>query len=87
MQLNCGLLVVSHLFVKMIEKLVAQLATIDGVKDFAITTNAVLLPDKAQMLADAGLRRVTVSLDSIDDDVFQKNEWWQSNSCTSVKRY
>jgi len=55
-----------------LEKLVAMLAEIDGVKDLAMTTNGVLLPKKAQILADAGLNRVTISLDSTDDAVFQQ---------------
>ncbi len=55
-----------------LEKLVAMLNDIDGVDDMALTTNAYLLPQKAQALHDAGLRRVTVSLDSLDDAVFRK---------------
>jgi cyclic pyranopterin phosphate synthase len=51
-------------------KLVAMLAEIDGA-DIALTTNGSLLAGKAQALADAGLRRVTVSLDSLDDEVFR----------------
>jgi len=39
--------------------------------DIALTTNGALLPRLAQPLKDAGLRRVTVSLDSLDEDVFQ----------------
>jgi cyclic pyranopterin phosphate synthase len=39
--------------------------------DLALTTNGSLLPQQAQALADAGLRRVTVSLDSLDDEVFR----------------
>jgi cyclic pyranopterin phosphate synthase len=53
-----------------LEKLVEKLARIDGIKDVALTTNGALLAKKAQSLADAGLRRVTVSLDSLDDDTF-----------------
>jgi GTP 3',8-cyclase len=53
-----------------IERLVEMLAAIDGIDDIAMTTNGSLLPRKAQVLADAGLRRVTVSLDSLDDAVF-----------------
>ncbi len=53
-----------------IERLVAMLAAIDGIDDIAMTTNGSLLPRKARALADAGLRRVTVSLDSLDDAVF-----------------
>ena len=51
-------------------RLVAMLAGIDGVGDIALTTNGALLAGKARLLADAGLRRVTVSLDSLDDAVF-----------------
>lgn len=54
-----------------IETLVRQLATIEGVDDMAMTTNAFRLPDKAQALKDAGLHRLTISLDSLDDDVFK----------------
>ena len=53
-----------------IERLVAMLAAIDGIDDVAMTTNGSLLARKARALADAGLRRVTVSLDSLDDAVF-----------------
>ena len=55
---------------KDIEVLVAMLADIPGL-EIALTTNASLLPQKAQALADAGLRRVTISLDSLDDEVFR----------------
>jgi cyclic pyranopterin phosphate synthase len=55
---------------KGIEDLIARLAAIDGVEDLTLTTNGSLLTRKAQSLADAGLHRVTVSLDSMDDDVF-----------------
>lgn len=51
--------------------LVAGIAAIDGVADLAITTNAILLPRMAQELAAAGLGRITVSLDSLDDTVFR----------------
>ena len=53
-----------------LERLVEMLAGIDGIDDIAMTTNGSLLPRKARVLADAGLRRVTVSLDSLDDAVF-----------------
>jgi cyclic pyranopterin phosphate synthase len=55
-----------------LEKLVEQIAVIDGIKDIAITTNGVLLPQKVQALKDAGLKRVTISLDSLDNDVFRR---------------
>ncbi len=54
-----------------IEELVARLAAIDGVDDLTLTTNGALLARKAEALAAAGLDRVTVSLDSLDDDTFQ----------------
>jgi cyclic pyranopterin phosphate synthase len=52
-----------------LERLVAQLAELDV--DLTLTTNGSLLPQKAQSLADAGLRRITVSLDSLDDAIFR----------------
>lgn len=54
-----------------IERLVAMLARIDGVDDLAMTTNGSLLARKAPALRAAGLGRVTVSLDSLDDAVFR----------------
>jgi GTP 3',8-cyclase len=53
-----------------LEVLVAKLARIEGL-DLTLTTNGSLLPHKAQALADAGLGRITVSLDSLDDEVFR----------------
>jgi cyclic pyranopterin phosphate synthase len=53
-----------------LEHLVERLAGIDDL-DLTLTTNGSLLPLKAGALARAGLRRVTVSLDSLDDDVFR----------------
>jgi GTP 3',8-cyclase len=53
-----------------LERLVAMLAELPGL-DLTLTTNGSLLPQKAQALADAGLRRLTVSLDSLDDEVFR----------------
>jgi GTP 3',8-cyclase len=53
-----------------LERLVEMLAAIDGIEDIALTTNGSLLARKAATLRDAGLRRVTVSLDSLDDEVF-----------------
>jgi GTP 3',8-cyclase len=53
-----------------VETLVAMLGRIDGL-DLTLTTNGALLAGKARALRDAGLSRVTVSLDSLDDDVFR----------------
>ena len=53
-----------------LEHLVAQLAAIPGL-EVTLTTNGVLLPKKAAALKAAGLKRVTVSLDSLDDAIFR----------------
>ncbi|HKL77999.1 MAG TPA: GTP 3',8-cyclase MoaA [Gammaproteobacteria bacterium] len=55
-----------------IEQLIAMLAETPGIDDITLTTNAALLPGKAEALRDAGLNRVTVSLDAIDDEVFRR---------------
>ncbi|MBI4755400.1 MAG: GTP 3',8-cyclase MoaA [Betaproteobacteria bacterium] len=54
-----------------IEHLVEMLAAIPGI-EITLTTNGVLLPRKAQALRDAGLDRITVSLDSLDEEVFRR---------------
>ena len=51
--------------------LVTRIAALDGLRDLALTTNGMLLESKATTLADAGLHRVTVSLDSLDAAVFE----------------
>lgn len=53
-----------------LERLVERLATIDGL-DLTLTTNASLLARKARVLREAGLARVNVSLDSLDDATFR----------------
>jgi cyclic pyranopterin phosphate synthase len=53
-----------------IEELVARLAAVPGLEDLTMTTNGSLLARKASALKQAGLNRVTVSLDSLDDAVF-----------------
>jgi len=50
--------------------LVERLRSISGVDDLALITNGILLPKMAQQLAYAGLGRITVSLDSLDEKVF-----------------
>jgi cyclic pyranopterin phosphate synthase len=55
-----------------LEHLVELLAAIDGIDDIALTTNGSLLTrEKARTLAGAGLKRVTISLDSLDDATFR----------------
>ncbi len=51
-------------------ELIAELGAIDGVEDIALTTNGVLLEKYATELQASGLKRITVSLDSLDPDVF-----------------
>ncbi len=55
-----------------LDKLVAMLAAVPGIEDLALTTNGRLLEEKASALAAAGLQRVTVSLESLDDATFAK---------------
>ena len=55
-----------------IERLVVQLAALDGLDDLAMTTNGYLLAQQAETLREAGLGRVTVSLDSLDDAIFRR---------------
>src|SRR5205814_813595 len=55
-----------------LERLIGMLAAIRGLHDLTLTTNGSLLTQaKARGLRDAGLRRITVSLDSLDDAVFR----------------
>ena len=51
--------------------LIAMLSGMPGVDDLTLTTNAYLLPQQAQQLKDAGLKRITVSLDTLDEEVFK----------------
>ena len=53
-----------------LEVLVADLAQIGGV-EVTLTTNGALLADRARALRDAGLHRITVSLDALDDEIFK----------------
>ena len=55
-----------------VETLVAMLSGLRQISDLTMTTNAYLLPQKARALRDAGLQRLTVSLDTLDDDIFRK---------------
>lgn len=57
---------------KDLEKLIFMLSQIEGLKDLTLTTNGSLLAKKARGLKSAGLKRITVSLDSLDDAVFSR---------------
>jgi len=53
-------------------ELVSRISSVEGITDLALTTNAVLLPRHAAALKEAGLGRITVSLDSLDEAIFRK---------------
>lgn len=56
-----------------LEKLIERIASTDGINDISLTTNASLLTrERAQALKDAGLDRVNISLDALDDETFHK---------------
>src|SRR5437870_228943 len=57
-----------------IETIIRKLAALKtkGLRDLALTTNGYFLPDRAQGLKDAGLDRITISLDSLKRDVFRQ---------------
>ncbi len=55
-----------------IVELVEQIAHIDGIKDFGMTSNAIALPQFAKPLFDAGLHRLNISLDTVDPQRFRE---------------
>lgn len=57
---------------KGVSELVPRLAGIPGIKDISITTNGVLLKDKAERLMQGGIRRVNVSLDSLKRERYKQ---------------
>ncbi len=58
---------------KKIEKLIAAIAQVEGIEDIGLTTNGVLLNvASARQLKSAGLARVTISLDALDQDIFSR---------------
>lgn len=57
-------------------ELVQEIAQVPGIEDLAMTTNAVLLDELAEPLADAGLTRVNISIDTLDPDKFQRITRW-----------
>ena len=80
LRLSGGEPLMRHGIERLIEKL-AKLTNIDGQPvDIALTTNGVLLAKKAQTLKDAGLSRLTVSLDGLSDETFKR----MSDSAASV---
>src|SRR5208283_4500247 len=57
---------------KDVAELVRKLAAIDGIEDLALTTNGILLPQLAESLYQAGLRRLNVHLDTLDAERFAR---------------
>ncbi|MGB5544833.1 MAG: radical SAM protein, partial [Gammaproteobacteria bacterium] len=57
---------------KNLDGLVSELVKIESLEDVALTTNGVLLASQAAALKAAGLQRVTVSLDSLDEELFSR---------------
>lgn len=57
---------------KDLPKLIARLAKLDGLTDIGLTTNGIHLAKQAKLLKEAGLQRVNISLDAIEDHIFQK---------------
>jgi len=55
-----------------LDRLVAKLVSIPGIDDIALTTNGILLAEHAQALRDAGLKRLNISLDTLDPETFRK---------------
>jgi cyclic pyranopterin phosphate synthase len=55
-----------------LEKLVQRLAALPGLTELALSTNGILLPKKAAALRAAGLQRINLSLDAIDDPLFRE---------------
>jgi cyclic pyranopterin phosphate synthase len=53
-------------------RLVAMLARVPGIRDVALTTNGILLAEQARALRDAGLRRLNISLDTLNPETFFK---------------
>ncbi len=55
-----------------IDSLVAQVGSLSGLKDFAMTTNGASLPKYADRLREGGLKRLNISLDSLDPERFRR---------------
>ncbi|WP_103029222.1 GTP 3',8-cyclase MoaA [Salinibacter altiplanensis] len=55
-----------------LDELIDKISGVQGIEDIALTTNGYLLEDQASALADAGLHRVTVSLDALDPELYRE---------------
>jgi cyclic pyranopterin phosphate synthase len=57
---------------RQLHRLIERLAAIDGLQDLSLTTNGILLAEQAEDLHRAGLQRLNISLDTLDEDVFRR---------------
>lgn len=57
---------------RQLDRLIRLLAAIEGLEDLSLTTNGILLADQAASLRDAGLKRINISLDTLDEAVFRR---------------
>jgi cyclic pyranopterin phosphate synthase len=57
---------------RQLDKLIEMLAGIEGLTDLSLTTNGILLADQATALRSAGLRRLNISLDTLDEQTFRQ---------------
>lgn len=63
-----------------LNQLVQRLTSIDGLQDIALTTNGFLLPQQALALKKAGLKRLNISLDALDDAIFRQQSGTKHSS-------
>lgn len=66
---------------KNLVKLIGDVNSLAGIEDIAITTNGILLKDKIDALKDAGLKRVNISLDTCDRNVFERITGYDGLDC------
>ena len=57
---------------RQLDRLIAMLSRIEGLADLSLTTNGILLGEQAWGLRQAGLKRINISLDTLDEKVFQR---------------
>jgi cyclic pyranopterin phosphate synthase len=57
---------------RQLDRLIAMLSRIEGLADLSLTTNGILLGEQARALRQAGLKRINISLDTLDEEVFQR---------------
>ena len=57
---------------RQLDHLVAMLSGLEGLEDLSLTTNGMLLAEQAESLREAGLKRINISLDTLDEEAFRK---------------